>query len=197
MTRDSALETIMRAIKRLDRKHLRNIRSRVAEIKREIKKTDEDDENMDSLKDALLTRQGYIRHFEDGFTVQTFREGDLILNKKYERDNNTTTKTDWVINVMNIRGHPDLFSFLHRQTRSGTVYITLEEMVNFLKSKGVKEIILFDFSCSNMVLPDKTDIDLHTVRRERLHIKESKLGGKKTRKSKNPKKQKRAKTVRK
>lgn len=119
---------------------------------------------------------GYFSGFDRNYTMETKRNGQLTLNKFYLRDNREATQNDWVIKAINIPGEPDLMTWVAPQTRGGTTRVSLEQLINMLKSYGVKHVIIFDFSCSD--IGDKNiEIELNareTRRHRRTHFKRHK-----------------------
>jgi hypothetical protein len=173
-TQDDAIKKIVDTIKRTDSSNLHMRRT----FTRNLLRQKEKEELNESDEEHLENYQGYIRQFEKGFTIQEFNTGDQILNKKYLRENVESTKNDWVIKVMNIPGQPDLLSFLKMQTRGGESTIRLQEIVDFLIEKGVKNIIIFDLTCSNITYPDLTEFSKRETRSTRRSVRERKIGGK-------------------
>ncbi len=124
--------------------------------------------DMTEAKDLHKIYRGYFSGFDRNYTMETKKTGDITLNKFYLRENKTATTNDWVIKAVNIPGEPDLMSWAVRQTRNGTSRITLEELVHMLRTYGVKEVIIFDFSCSDIGTKDlENDLNLRETRRNR------------------------------
>ena len=125
---------------------------------------------------------GYMHHFDKSYSIEKLQSPDLILDKNFSRRNYTDpeyfsdnadeiTKNDFVVKVMNIAGGPDLVSFLRRSTRRQFVEIRMKEILEFLRDKGVENVIIFDMSCSNLE-PDMFAhlYDERRKRRERREI---------------------------
>ena len=67
------------------------------------------------------------------------------------------------------------------QTRGGTLDIYLSQIIDFLKDKGVKEVILFDNSCSVFLDEDGTEYLDRSIRVRRQNLLKGspgKFGGK-------------------
>jgi hypothetical protein len=189
-TRDAAVNDVMESIKRSDTKDLKHKKDYVNSLQKFSKYNEVDEED----EEHLSNYQGYIREFEKGFTIQEFNPGDTIIDKKYIRTNFEATKNDWIIKVMNIPGTPDLLSFLRTQTRGGDSSITLKEIVDFLIGKGVKNIIIFDLTCSNIATSELVDYDSYTVRAIRRDISKRNMGGKNKKRTKNKRMTKKKRT---
>jgi len=145
------------------------------------------------LKDTESTiskkEKEFIRHTDKGYTVVDYLAGQPILQKRYSRSvgEGIDDANDFKINLLNVEGQPDLHSLLltgrsgatttrASEIEEGQYMVRLSSFVNLLQEKGVKNIVLFDFSCS-----DFYDMDDRTSRRTRIETKRRKLnGGKKT-----------------
>jgi hypothetical protein len=131
----------------------------------------------------------FIRHTDKGYTVAEYLAGQPILQKRYSRSvgEGIDDANDFKINLLNVEGQPDLHSLLltgrsgATTTRASEIeesqyMVRLSSFVNLLQEKGVKNIVLFDFSCS-----DFYDTTPRTSRALRNDAKRRKLnGGKKT-----------------
>lgn len=104
----------------------------------------------------------YVHSYDKGYLTGLFNAGDTMLNKTY------TTEVewrhvlyDWQIVLLNAVGQPDLFKLLSpegRRHHGDSGHITLEQMVMHLRENGVRNIVLFDFSCSNYLDSEFEDI---------------------------------------
>jgi hypothetical protein len=179
----------------------RTIRSK--ELKEEIKDAQNEVKNFfkqikkgEKISDAELERfnllSTYVDAYDRSYRVSVFSPGEITTNKTYSRTNVEATKTDWVIKALNMKGQPDILQYLFVQTRGGKSQITLQDLVDFLKSKGVEEIFLVDFSCSVFQDIDSyEDLSPRAVRRTRRDIISLKShGGKKTKYNKKSRKNK-------
>ncbi len=101
----------------------------------------------------------YIRAFNKNYTVEQFSAGDKVFDKVYERTNADVPndRKNWTILAINMPHNPDILQLLRVQTRHGDSKITLEQLVKELKSQGVQEIVMFDFSCSVVLTPSSED----------------------------------------
>jgi hypothetical protein len=168
-TQNDAIRKVFNSIHNKDKSELKNKRKYV----KTMDKYGDDDDDDEYVEDY----RRYVRNFGKGFSYKEFHSGDTIINKKFERKNSESTKNDWVIKVMNLPGNPDLFSFLKRQTRHGDSITTLKEITDFLLTKEVTNIIIFDMTCSNIMMPDDKEYPERTVRRLRRDIIDRKIGG--------------------
>jgi hypothetical protein len=115
----------------------------VPEIKEKIKKNPNEDYGFD--------RNYYYQKLDKSdYRVNIFNPGDKILNKTYNRAALDATNYDWRINTLNVPGNPDLLKwFSPRVTRAHSENeIKLSKVIKFLKIRGVKEVVIIDFSCS-------------------------------------------------
>ena len=180
--------------KKLTKKKLKYISSTIKTKEQEEEIKDLQDEVTDffkqirkgeKLNDTDLERfkllSSYVDAYDRSYKVSIFTSGEETTNKTYSRTNIEATKTDWVIKALNMKGQPDLLAYLFTQTRGGRSEITLQDLVDFLKSKGVEEIFLVDFSCSVFQDIDTyEDLSPRAVRTTRRYIKSMKShGGKK------------------
>jgi hypothetical protein len=144
----------------------------------------------------------YNYGFDRAHTIKVVTGNQEIMNKIYTRTSDEQpTEYDWVIKPLNLEGEPELLNFftsyLNRAKR-GKVneIITLENIVEFLYSKGVKTIIIFDISCTTIRDQEGYDISEREVRNKRRklqNMRELKLGGNRKKKSKITNKKKKTK----
>lgn len=142
--------------------------------------------------------QEFIRYGDKPQTLYTYTSGQELLDKRYSRstEENLERAFDYKINMLNVKGKPDLFQYMMTGqmgsvTRSTTqvegVSVNLSDIVGFLKDRGVKHLIVFDLSCS--IIQDLNPRDIRAKRR-RLEV-EGVSGGRrkktKTRKTKRSK----------
>ena len=126
------------------------------------------------LKDAKSTisekEKDFIRHTDKGYTVAEYLAGQQILQKRYSRSvgEGIDDANDFKINVLNVEGQPDLHSLLltgrsgatttrASEIEEGQYMVRLSSFVNLLQEKGVKNIVLFDFSCSDFYQANPRD----------------------------------------
>lgn len=176
-TQYHAILAVADGIKEIDVENVEGIKSMIEELKEEIKR--------DSLPPTstkaydLNLRQNYMYSYDRSYRIQTFRENQEMVNKRYLRNNNEKTRTDWVIKAMNLEHQPDLLSFIRRQSKLHDSVTTLDEIVSFFHDKGVKNLIIFDVSCSNITDEDQVDVSNRTTRLLSRKIDTRKYGGKK------------------
>ena len=141
----------------------------------------------------------YFYTRDRGYLLSEYRE--KALEKVYERSydewrgDTTDSETaryatyDYKINALNLPGQPDLIQLIRelRPKKNQDQDVTLSEVVLFLYGKGVKNIMLFDFSCSKFLTIGRSTEIPPTVNRalRRELIRHGFHGGKrKTRKNK-------------
>jgi hypothetical protein len=99
-------------------------------------------------------RDDYVHHRNKSYNITQYNSNDLIINKEYIRNNKTELNSgvwDFQINVLNLMGIPDLFNEILgiRTYKNADSTITLQQIVDFVKTKGVKQLVILDLSCSN------------------------------------------------
>lgn len=178
-----------------DSKFFSRKRQRLEQIKKYpyINAVDNDvsDDDIDYY-DKTRIYSGYIYGIDRAHKLNVFESGEKMLDKQYSRENVEATSTNWIIKIMNIPGQPDILRFLKRQLKPRTeqqvemsyfqsqTKIYLSEIINFLRDKGVKTVIIFDVSCSNIFIEntDNEEVSEAESRMLRRRIIEEKLGGK-------------------
>ena len=131
----------------------------------------------------------FLRHTDKGFSIVNYESGKTMINKEFGRSDGEELESvdDYKITALNVVGQPDLHSIIVSErpgatmtrgsTKSEEQYLLrLSTIVTFLKEKGVKNIVLFDFSCSEMT--EGTERDIRNERRNL--VKQGLKGGKKT-----------------
>lgn len=116
------------------------------------------DDNEEYVENAIDAER-YINAYDKFFKISTYLPGETVIDKLFSRTNkqviNKPSKKRWVAIINNVGPNSiDLFTLMRPQTREGSIDIYLSEIVDYLKNQGVKEIIMFDNSCSNF---DKED----------------------------------------
>jgi hypothetical protein len=172
----------------------------VTEMKSMVKNKDTiiaegDEERIDYVNEAGK----YINTYDSFFQLSTYLPGERVIDKLYTRTNteavNTPSGRKWVTLLVNVEpGSLDLLTLMRPQTRGGTLDIYLSEIINFLKDKGVKEVILFDNSCSVFLNEDGTEYPDRSIRVRRNNIINRASPGKFGGKTKKRRGQKRSKT---
>ena len=131
----------------------------------------------------------FIRYTDKGFSTVEYLPGNPMINKEFGRSDGEGIKTvdDFKISALNAVGQPDIHSIIvsgrygatmTRGSRKseGDYLLTLSTIVTVLQEKGVKNILLFDFSCSEMT--EGSERDKRFFRRNL--VKQGLNGGKKT-----------------
>jgi hypothetical protein len=171
----SKLTPLIKTLKTLESDTLPTIRS-------QLKK--EEDVNMRNM----------LRYTDKGFKVVEYESGKPIINKEFGRSDGEGLKSveDYKITALNAVGQPDIHSLIvserpgatmtRASTKSeGEFLLRLSTIVTFLQERGVKNLVLFDFSCSE--LSEETGRELSKTETRyigRTSVKEGKNGGKKT-----------------
>ena len=84
---------------------------------------------------------------------------DIMINKNFEylkETDNNNNPYDWTITLLNSNGQTktmNLFLLVSKFMKRGVTHhdlniVTTEEIINYLSSVGVKNILFFDFTCS-------------------------------------------------
>ena len=172
--KESKLASLVQSLKTLESDTTATIRSQV--------KKEEDE---DTIKDML----NMLRYMDIGFTTVEYLPGEPIINKEFGRSDGEGLESvdDYKITALNVEGQPDLHSNIvsgrsgatmtRGSTKSeGEFLLRLSTIVTFLQKEGVKNLVLFDFSCSEM-----TEGSPRFIRNERRNLTKKGLhGGKKT-----------------
>jgi len=169
---NEAINEILMEIKQEDAKDLLNKRKFLGEFSKKQKREPLTQSNL--YEQDQISR--YVRQFEKGFRFSIFNSGDRIINKTYTRTNSEITQHNNVIQLLNFTGEPDLFSMLRNPSEQDDSIINLEIMVAFLEELNIKNIIIFDFSCSTILLPTSQEISQRELRQVRRGL--GTLGGK-------------------
>jgi len=205
-------ENIMKEVERGVREKKRQLemekeRQKMASPVTMISDEDEEESDEDDEERDIRLDEAYLNAFDKNYPVSVFENTrkksrttplpKRVINKQYIREESTEqfeSPWDFKISVLNVVGYPDLMRLMVGRTHYGTSAISLEEIVRMLYEKGVRNIILVDFSCS--VLEHETDVisdpDERTIRIMRRELlKMGMHGGKKPRRSRRRKSSKR------
>jgi hypothetical protein len=115
--------------------------------------------------------------------VSKHEGGDLVIDKTYERKNIAVTRDshNYRIPILNVYGHPDIME-------TGSNYVTIDDegatislsyIVKYCVDLGIKNIAIFDFTCS-VLTSDETNKEienLRSIRKLRRDIYRSNLFG--------------------
>ena len=134
-----------------------------------------------------MDMRNMLRYTDKGFSTVEYLPGKPMFNKEFTRSDGEGNETvdDFKITALNVVGQPDLYSMIvtgrtgATNTRGsikdeGEYLLTLSTIVTVLQERGVKNILLFDFSCSQMT--EVTDREIRGIRRNTPGFN----GGKKT-----------------
>lgn len=186
----------------------------VGKIKNELKKIDTQPQEVEiefKNKNTEYTNDeeivAYRQHIDSMYTIYDYSTR-TPLNKQFYRANNDTLGKmyDWKIILLSNENEPDLMEELHHNisalrnttTRKENSIIYLSDIINYLRKKGKKKVIIVDFSCSVIrrceygVEPsDERYIRLKEVRKagktkhKRVNLKRNNKRRKYTRKNRN------------
>jgi len=115
----------------------------------------------------------YLNTFDRSYRVNFYKSRERIFNKIYSRKDNEPDDIDFKINMLTEKyGNEDLMIELtrHRPDSSTPRYnsrTTLEELINLLSAIRVKNVVIFDFSCSAFFREGRLVTDERHIRRER------------------------------
>ena len=127
---------------------------------RDALKYDPDDETM----------KEFIRHPDIGFSKIVYTEGQSIIDKLYARTVKEVRKRknryDYRINALNMPGIPDLYAELVPEEPEGQqTHTYMHNLLELLSKRGVKHLLLFDFSCS-AITDQISDREVRALRRD-------------------------------
>ena len=130
---------------------------------------------LQSLKKLKKTseQENFVYHHDRGNTTRMFSSGSSMVDKIYSIDElPDEVGHDNKILLLNAAGEPDLFARIIDHTPSKD-YVSMEEVIAHLHAHGVKNVVLFDLSCS------EADVSHPSKRAERKFNRDliGKLGG--------------------
>jgi hypothetical protein len=112
----------------------------------------------------------YIRHPDLGFSKVVYTEGQPMIDKIYGRRIEETQgkrkyRYDYRINVLNVPDIPDVFAQIVGEEAPDTMtQLRLSTVLQWLEARGVKNVVLFDFSCA--LVPEVGSRDVRALRRD-------------------------------
>jgi hypothetical protein len=124
--------------------------------------------------EGLFHRQEYLRYKDRLREVKTFHSGEQVLNKVFSRsaEEGTESAYDFKINMLNVPGQPDFIRYMgigrtgpltREALKSDFGRLNTAYLLEFLKSRGVKHVVMIDYSCGTMMDVD----DPRTIRQAR------------------------------
>jgi len=170
-------------------------------------KSNEEDTITETINDKNLDfdikiRDDYVHHRNKSYTIVEYNSNDQIINKEFIRNNRNELNRgawDFQISALNASevGKPDLFNEItqRRTYRDTDTTITLEQIVNFLKGKEVKQIIIIDLSCANFESETGHELNNREERILRRDISKTGLNGGKRKNKKTQKHKRKQKRV--
>ena len=141
--------------------------------------------------------KGFLRRSSDLVQVRVHKAGEEMIDKEFVRGTyeGTDSPYDFKLNMLNVEGSPDLLRMMAsgrtiaptRQTQYlENALVNMNAILYYVKQRGVKNVVLFDFSCA--VVDSGTP---RGIRENVLNMKRRRLtGGKKKTKRRQPKKTK-------
>jgi len=193
---DRQLEVFLDVFKRYDRERTVSDFKPMLQKRATITAEDLGVETEEEKKDYLDEAKKYFDTYDRFFKVSTYLPGDTVIDKLYTRTNseavNTSSKREWVSLLLNVPGSPDLLTLSRTQTRKGDTSIYLSQIIKELQENGVKEVIIFDNSCSVFLDEDGNEYLDRSIRVRRQNILKGSPGkfGGKTKKRRRQKKSK-------
>jgi hypothetical protein len=192
---DEFIETILDDLKKNKKKINKSLKTNpesyvksIADLYQTIESETVHDTFKASPDSNTQLRNDYIHHRNKSYKIVTYdKSHPYIINKEYIRNNSTeqnSSKWDYGIYCLNVEGKPDLITKIKgRSYMRKDTSIYLEDIVEYLRKNGVKEIILLDMSCSSYEYENSSaNVDDRSSRKIRLNmIKRTLNGGKKKR----------------
>jgi hypothetical protein len=184
---DAEFNVFLSKFKEADKKDTLKELTDMVKSKKDILKSGDE-----SQIDTLMEAERYINNFDKFFQLTTYLPGDVVVDKLFSRTNaeaiNKTKGREWVMLMINMSGiGNDLLTLMIKQTRFGRNKIYLSQIIEYLQSEGVEEIIFFDNSCSTFMDEEENEFGDREIRARRRSIlnksSSTKFGGKKGKKS--------------
>ena len=184
---DAEFNVFLSKFKEADKKDTLKELTDMVKSKKDILKSGDE-----SQIDTLMEAERYINNFDKFFQLTTYLPGDVVVDKLFSRINaeaiNKTKGREWVMLMINMSGiGNDLLTLMIKQTRFGRNKIYLSQIIEYLQSEGVEEIIFFDNSCSTFMDEEENEFGDREIRARRRSIlnksSSTKFGGKKGKKS--------------
>lgn len=176
---DISTEGINEAIGHIKDLQLDLSKSTLKTLNKELKKSNYNKK----IKKKYERQYAFVHGMKDSVKNFTLNEGDLIANKTFLRDSsdisNKIGDQDYSITIVNSPDKTDVLSEMTRTTRYGSQRITMEQLLNYFKNKGIVKLIIFDYSCS--VYKKRKYVEersTRNIRRKSSHA----YGGKRTKK---------------
>lgn len=131
-------------------------------------------------------KKSFIRRSSEPVQARVHKAGEEMINKEFVRGTYEGAESpyDFKLNILNMPGSPDLLRIMAtgrtiaptRQTQyMENVLVNLHAISLFLRQRGVKNLVIFDFSCAvvDSGTPRGIRADVFNLKRQRLN------GGKK------------------
>jgi hypothetical protein len=134
---------------------------------------------LQSLSKKNSKQKNLVHYHNRGNTTRMFASGSKMVDKIYAVEElPSDSGYDNKILLLNADGQPDLFASILEPTPSKD-YVSMEEVIAHLHAHGVKNVVLFDLSCS------EADVSHPSKRAERKFNRDlsGKLGGSKKKRS--------------
>ena len=127
--------------------------------------------NYKNYKNYKNIEKPFLRCLESKniYKINQYSHDDKIVNKSFCYEIKDITHKFNKIQIINTEfGNIDLFDLLNKEKYFDGYETTLENILNFLSSKGVENILIFDFTCYSFLPYDK--ISERTIRNFRREI---------------------------
>jgi hypothetical protein len=172
--RTSVIKYLTRDMRYIDtsKERIKHSKDVIKSLKKELKPDLTSTERREKEK-VIRNREKYLKSFDKSYTVTVKKSNEVMLNKIYTRTDSEVTKFDNIIMGVNLPGKPDILKIIQNNSKQisevefppGVSFITLKEIVVFFNEKGVKNLVIFDSSCSNIMSLETGEVDERTARR--------------------------------
>ena len=172
----SSFSIIAKGLQNVDKRIYESFRKGRYYIISSFEKEYNDTHNTDNTDNTDTSfEKEYMDTFDRSYRVNFYKSGEQIFNKIYSRKDREINELNSKINMLTKYGNEDLMIELTRHHPDGSTplynsNITLEELINFLKSENIKNVVIFDFTCSVLKRNDKLIRDERVIRRERREM---------------------------
>jgi hypothetical protein len=128
----------------------------------------------------------YMNAFDRSHNVQFYKSGETINNKTFSRKDyellnslnstNIANTLDFRINMLSKYGNKDLMTEIEQydpiimNAPAHESMITLEELLNYLSDLKIKNVVIFDYSCSSFVADNTIINNSRDVRNLRMEL---------------------------
>jgi len=167
---------------------INNVTEKFSEIAIELRNIDKQ-HTYEEITNKKITpiqtpyEKNYSNAFDRSYNVKFYKSGEQIFNKIYSRKDKEVDDLRFEINILSkLKNEKDLIiedlmiELAHHRpdevnTPNHLSRTTLEELINLLSSENIKNVVIFDLSCSNFACngrPVSAKL-VRSERRERLN----------------------------